>query len=83
MNLHENWWKFFPQASRSFLNPPGTSQTAGKPKFLDRKKLQTEKEINDYSHLSVIFFLQWLLEVLEVLESSGRLKGTISTYVRQ
>ena len=35
MNLDENRWKWFLQASRTFLNSPGTTKTSGNPDLSD------------------------------------------------
>ena len=40
IKFDENRWKLFLQASRSFLNPPGTSYSSGRPSFLEFKFLK-------------------------------------------
>ena len=53
MNFDENRWKKIVQASRTFLNPPGSKKKLRKYKFLEVKLKKNPKKINDYFHLSV------------------------------
>ena len=48
-------WKFFLQASQSFLNNFFRDQTEGKPKFRGQNFRVNPKMFNDYFHLSVVF----------------------------
>ena len=48
-------WKFFLQASRSFLNPPKPPKSRGKPKFRDQHFQIKSETFNDYFHVRVSF----------------------------
>ena len=53
MNLDENRWKLFLQASRTFLNRPGTKKNSGHPNFSGTKFSEKPKKFTSIKMLKL------------------------------